>query len=230
MTAGGAGPGAEDWDGFWGRPASRRFGRISWSKRRVLEMLRPYLRRGGRALDAGCGSGFYAAFFVGEGMTVTALDYAPAALASAGRLTGGRARLVRADLLGDDLESLLGPARYDLIFSDGLFEHFADTDQDRILCRLAARLSTTGTLVTVVPNRWSPWQIVRPWFMPGIRETPFVPARLRDLHVRNGLDVVAAGGLNVLPIRLSPEGILGSRFGMLLFTAARRARSSVSEV
>jgi len=58
--------------------------------------------------------------------------------------------------------------------------------------------------------------------MPGIEEKPFTLQELVDLNVRNGLVVLARGGLNTFPFRLSPEGGVADRFGMLLYTVAKR--------
>lgn len=212
-------PQAQDWTRFWKRQESRRFGRISWSKRRILDVLNPYVVGGRAALDAGCGSGFFSGHFVRKGMETTALDYSPRALELAAESTEGKARLVRADLLQDDLSGVL-PGTYDLIFSDGLLEHFTAGQQDRILRNLMSVCSDEGVIVTVVPNRWSPWELIRPLYMPGIEETPFVLTELIGLNESNGLEVLRRGGLNVLPFALSPERWLGSRFGMLLFTVA----------
>jgi len=72
-----------------------------------------------------------------------------------------------------------------------------------------------------VPNRWSPWELIRPMFMPDIEETPFVMQQLIDLNHRNGLKVIRYGGINTLPIRFSPDKMVGRTFGMLLYTMAK---------
>lgn len=214
-------PRAEDWNNFWSLDRTRQFTKVSWSKRRLVTLLRPYALAGRRALDAGCGSGFFSKFFCDQGMAVTALDYAREALDIAGRMTEGRAALVQEDLLKPGLAGRM-PARYDVIFTDGLFEHFSQGDQDAILSNLAGVLNENGVIVTVVPNKFSPWELIRPFYMPGIDEKPFTMDRLIDLHKRAGLKLLAAGGLNTFPFRFSPDSLAGPVFGMLLYNIARK--------
>ncbi len=214
-------PRDSDWNHFWGRHQSQRFSKISWSKQRILNVLKPLCQSGSYALDAGCGSGFFAKFFCDQKMTVTALDYSENALQMAKEVTLGEAKLVAADMVNDVLSDRL-VHRFDVIFTDGLFEHFSNTDQDKIMSNLFSVLKPDGYIVTFVPNLWSPWELIRPFFMPGIEEKPFILQGLINLNRRNNLKVVRAGGVNVLPYRFSPE-FLGPVFGMLLFVVAKKA-------
>ncbi len=184
-------------------------------------MLCRYTHPGQRALDAGCGSGFFAKYFADQGMTVTAFDYSPVALNITKHTTQERVPTVCGNLLTESLPSLLD-GRFDLIFSDGLLEHFPQPDQDTIMQNLISVLNEKGFLITVVPNRWSPWEIIRPIFMPGIEERPFVLSQLDNLHTRQGLKIIQRGGLNTLPFAFSFEGLVAKYFGMLLFTVAQK--------
>ncbi len=219
-------PDQKIWNQFWNRPQSDRFHHVSWSKRRVMQVLRPYAISGKKALDAGCGSGFFSAYFCDQGMQTVSLDYAEAALAAAREATSGRAQIIKADMLNDDLGFLLNQ-KFDLIFSDGLLEHFIAKDQDRIMSQWMKLLTDDGCLVTFVPNRWSPWELIRPFFMPGIEESPFVLTELIELHERNGLSVFERGGVNTLPFKLSPDKWFAEQFGMLLYVLARKKISNV---
>ena len=154
-------------------------------------------------------------------MQTVSLDYSSSALAIASRATAGRAKIVQKDLLAECFPQDFG-RRFDLIFSDGLFEHFSSGQQDRILQNLTALLNPRGVLITFVPNRFSPWEFIRPWFMPGIEERPFVLKELIDLNQRNGLKVAAKGGVNTFPLRFSVDRIFGASFGMLLYTIAQK--------
>ena len=149
------------------------------------------------------------------------MDYSAAALGIAGQKTKDNARLIQADLLAPELPEVVGE-KYHVIFSDGLFEHFSSEQQDCIVKNLKSLLTDNGYIITYVPNRWSPWELIRPFYMPGIEEKPFVMSGLIDLHQRNGLKVVQSGGINVLPFRFSPDKLLGCYFGMLLFVIARK--------
>ncbi len=123
-------------------------------------------------------------------------------------------------MVNDSLSKILSE-RFNVIFTDGLFEHFSIEDQNKIMRNLISVVRPGGYIITFVPNRWSPWELIRPFFMPGIEEKPFVLQQLVDLSRRNDLAVVQAGGVNVLPYRFSPE-FLGPAFGMLLFTVAKK--------
>lgn len=216
-------PQDKDWNRFWNRPASKQFSRISWSKRRILKILEPYSAQGKLALDAGCGSGFFSRYFCDRGMATVAADYSEGALEMARNVTGGQCRLLKADFLNEPLDTKL-KERYDVVFSDGLLEHFPGHEQDKIITNWASVLSDRGVMITFVPNRFSPWELIRPLYMPGIEEKPFVLKELVDVHQRNGLTVVEKGGVNTFPFRYSPDQWVGSVFGMLLYVVARKSR------
>ena len=214
-------PRSQDWDNFWSRGASQKFQNISWSKRRILKVLKPYLQAGKSALDAGCGSGFFADHFQHQGMATTAVDYASSALAMTEKLTQGKVKTAQADFLTDNLAQKLN-TKFDVIFTDGLFEHFSTEEQDKIMRNFISVLAFGGNIITFVPNRFSPWEIIRPFFMPGIEEKPFVLSQLVRLQERNGLKVIQKGGVNTLPFAVSVEGKIAAIFGMLLYTVARQ--------
>lgn len=216
-------PQATDWNRFWSKPAAQQFGKISWSKSRILNVLGPYAVAGKSALDAGCGSGFFSKYFCDRGMATVAADYSDSALEMAKISTAGKCRLFRVDFLHEQLSVRLSE-RFDLIFSDGLLEHFSGEQQNVIIKNWASVLSDDGVMVTFVPNRYSPWELIRPLYMPGIEETPFVLKELIDVHERNGLSVLKKGGVNTIPFRFSPDRMVGSTFGMLLYVIARRSR------
>ena len=213
-------PQDSDWNRFWGRSQSQRFSKVSWSKRRILQVLKPFCRPQDLALDAGCGSGFFTRFFCDQQMDATAVDYSKNALQMAAQATEQAAKLIEADMVNDSLSQRLSD-RFDVIFTDGLFEHFSKGQQDKIMANLISVLKPSGVIVTFVPNRWSPWELIRPFFMPGIEEKPFILQELLDLNRRNGLSILKAGGVNVFPFRFSPE-FCGPVFGMLLFTVAKK--------
>jgi 2-polyprenyl-3-methyl-5-hydroxy-6-metoxy-1,4-benzoquinol methylase len=210
-------PQSKDWDHYWSLDKTKRFTQVSWSKKRIMRILERYVLRGGRALDAGCGSGFFSEYFIRQGMHTHSLDYSQEALKVAEAMTGGRAHLVKGDLLDAQLLKEMS-GQFDLIFSDGLLEHFSFADQNKIITHLKNLLSAQGVLVTFVPNRWSPWELIRPLYMPGIEETPFILKDLLHLQDINGLRVVEKGGINTFPWAFSPDKTLGPLFGMLLYT------------
>ena len=207
------------WDYFWSKEGTTRFTQVSWSKRRIIKVLKNFIRPGQKALDAGCGSGFFSKCFCDQGMTTVAVDHSERALEIALKMTDGRCRTLKQDLLDQNAPRKIGKD-FHLIFTDGLLEHFSDEDQDKIFKNFVSMLSPDGVIVTFVPNRWSPWELIRPFFMPGIDETPFILKELLDLNQRNGLKVIQKGGVNTFPFAFSPDEVFGSSFGMLLYTVA----------
>ena len=210
-----------DWEHFWLSSARPKTSAVSWSKQRVMALLGPYLQKGQRALDAGCGSGFFSKFFFDCGLETVAVDYSDQALTMVKQRTGGGVAVVKMDLLVDRISEKI-EMPFDLIFSDGLFEHFSREEQIRILNNLLSILNKSGVLITVVPNRFSPWQILRPFYMPGIKENPFESKDIENLYLSCGMKIYSFKGINVFPFRWSPEKHLGNYFGMLYFISGGR--------
>ncbi|HOW34793.1 MAG TPA: class I SAM-dependent methyltransferase [Candidatus Omnitrophota bacterium] len=212
----------QSWNNFWRKqPDAAAAEGLSWSKKRILQVLDPFVRRGKRVLDAGSGSGFFSKYFCDQGMHTVSVDFSDRALEMTSRITGNRTRILKHDLRSEDLEEALFE-KFDLIFSDGLFEHFSPVDQDKILKNFCRLLDRDGMIITFVPNRWSPWQLIRPLFMPGISETPFVLKALIALKTQNNLRILESGGINCLPFSFSPDRLIGRFFGMLLYVVAKK--------
>lgn len=213
-------PQSVDWDFFWNRGQSKDPSKASFSKRRMIKVIDPFLKPNFAVLDAGCGSGFFSKYFCERGLKTVSLDYSDKALQLTKNVTASQSQLIKADMLHERFLASFN-CSFDLIFSDGLFEHFSLENQDKIMQNFKALLNKGGMVITFVPNRWSPWELIRPWFMPGIEEKPFVLKELVALHERNGFQVISQGGINTLPFKFSPEGI-ASYFGMLLYTIAQK--------
>ena len=127
-------PHASDWDAFW-KKSQKKSQEISWSKRRIINIIEPYATAGKKVLDAGCGSGFFAKYFCDLSLQTTALDYSRQALEIAQLQTENRANIVHQDLTSSDLKEKIHQ-RFDVIFSDGLLEHFSLQGQNKIIQNL----------------------------------------------------------------------------------------------
>ena len=213
-------PQAKEWNSYWSLDQTKKFTKVSWSKRRMISILEKYVREGACALDAGCGSGFFSKYFSDQKMRTTALDYSDEALRLTKDATAGRAKIIKENILSDSFSSSIGE-RFDLIFSDGLLEHFSYADQDRIIKNFLSVLHPDGLLVTFVPNRFSPWEMIRPFYMPGIKEDPFILSELVSLQRANQLSIVESGGINTVPFTWSPDAMIGKYLGMLLYTVSK---------
>lgn len=214
-------PDARSWDRYWSLGATKKFTKTSWSKKRIIKIIQPFVFSEDLVLDAGCGSGFFTQYFVEQGMKTYALDYSQEALNLAAERTHNCAKLIQMDLVKDIASQHIGET-FDIIFTDGLLEHFVREDQDLIMRNLISLLNPQGVLITFVPNRWSPWELIRPFYMPGIEEDPFVLSQLVGLNEESGLKVIAQGGINTIPFVGSPDQLLGSMWGMLLYTIAKK--------
>lgn len=212
-------PQENNWDNFWKFNKNSRFTKKSWSKIRMMKLLDKIVKENIDVLDAGSGSGFFSNYFISKGCNVYSLDYSEDALEITRRLTGNKSRVyIKEDLLDSGFGERYAK-KFDIIFSDGLFEHFKEEDQKKIMDNFKKTKKDDGLITTFVPNRYSWWEVIRPIFMPGIQENPLTLNQLKKLH--NGLSFYKQGGLNVLPIVISPDKTLGSRLGMILYVFAK---------
>ena len=212
-------PSEKNWNEFWGTKAKAESTRKIWSKIRMMKLLDTITRPGMVVLDAGSGSGFFSNYFIDKGCDVYSLDYSDNALSLTKDATGNKSKAyLNEDLLSESFGEKYSGV-FDLIFSDGLFEHFSPEDQVKIMNNFKNAKKEDGIIVTFVPKKYSWWQVVRPLFMPGIKEKPFTMKKLLELH--GGLECIRKGGLNVLPIFFSPDRTLGSRLGVIIYVFAR---------
>lgn len=184
-----------------------------------MAVLNRYIKPNMTVLDAGCGSGYFSNYFLTRNCRVTALDYSKEALEIAKKLTGGKANYLQGDLLSKEFCKKY-EGKFDLIFSDGLFEHFSRSDQLKIMQNMKLMKSKKGVITTFVPNKFSFWEVIRPIFMPQIEESPFILKDLVSLNEEGGLTVVEKNGLNVLPFKYSLE-FAGKIFGMILYVIGK---------
>lgn len=206
----------ESWDNFWEERGATNS--ISWSKIRINNILNNYIKPGIHVLDLGCGSGFFSGYFISKGCAVYCLDYSENALQITKKNTGHKAKMyIKGDIC--DEKTFLGiDVKFDIIFTDGLLEHYHKDKQDEIIQKMNILKRQEGRLINFVPNKFSLWNVVRPFFI-NIQEKSFTMQELVDLHTRNGLKVILSGGINVLPFRFSPER-MGAQCGMLLYCIA----------
>lgn len=208
-------PQEKNWDYFWKLNTESRFTQKSWSKIRIIRVLDEIIKPEMVVLDAGSGSGFFSNYFLSKGCKVYSLDYSKDALEITKRLTNNKSEAYLQEDLLDPFLSQKYENTFDMIFSDGLFEHFSKEDQRKIMDNFRKVKKSDGIIATFVPNKYSWWEIVRPLVMPGIKEDPFTMPRLLALH--QGLVIIKKGGLNTIPLRFSPDKLVGGKIGMILY-------------
>ena len=213
---------SENWNNFWEK-SPETAAKPSWSKLRIMSILSRYLKPGAKVIDAGCGSGFFSGFFAASGAEVLALDYSEKALDLCRARCPENVTTAKFDLLQQSISSSFG-SDFDLIFSDGLLEHFPFEQQKAILSNFSEALNQNGMAVTFVPNLFSPWQLLRPFLMPGIEEKAFTLKKLIRLNELVNMKVCEANGINVIPAGFSPDRLFGKWFGMLLYTISMANR------
>ncbi len=191
------------WDGAWrGRPLPPPFDPESPTLTACVDRaIDRYLKaawahldpRASSFLEVGCGaSGILP--WVGRryGFSVAGLDYSPDGIAQSEALLAREG--VRGDVRLGDLfappDDMLG--RYDVVFSNGLVEHFADTAG---CVRAVARFARPGgRVVTLVPNLAGAIGSVQKLLDRSVYDVhvPLDREALRDAHAAAGLDVRSA--------------------------------------
>lgn len=190
-------PTREHWDGVWEKTTLERplhnqllssiAEHISFSEATILEI--------------GCGSAVDSIKMAQDGATVYATDYSLPALNHA-RQNRDRQK-VEMELVAGDLFSLPYPSQsFDLIFSQGLLEHF--TEVDKAVAEQMRVLKPGGLLCIDVPQTWSLYTLYKRWHMRRGTwfagwETNFSLPELRGLMARQGLEIVSDYGYFYFP-------------------------------
>jgi 2-polyprenyl-3-methyl-5-hydroxy-6-metoxy-1,4-benzoquinol methylase len=155
--------------------------------------------RGRRVLDAGCGTGIFAARAQERGARVVALDLGMNLLKVARQKVGPR-------VVASDVTDLgLATASFDLVLSSECIEH---TRSPRAAVREMIRvLRPGGSLVITCPNRFWLWSCVlanalgmRPYH--GLENWPRW-SELRGWVEENGVEIERHVGLHLFPFVLS---------------------------
>jgi SAM-dependent methyltransferase len=190
-------PPREVWDRYWGDKAH-----VGDVYPAVTDLLGEITRalpdlRGRRLLEVGAGTGREGHELARRGARVCALDFSPEALRLS-RQVSGQARLVR----GDALSTPFPEGSFDLVYHQGLLEHFRDPLR---LLRENYRILNHGGLVLVdVPQRYHLYTLMKhaliamgKWFAGW--ETEFSPGQIRALVERAGFRCERVYGYGMRP-------------------------------
>jgi len=160
---------------------------------------------GKKALDVGCGLGFFSRRLVARGAHVVACDIGPRLVERTSRLAGCDGEV--ADAL--DLARRFGRSSFDVVVSSECIEH--TPDPTRAVEQMLAVLRPGGYLSLSTPNLvWSP--IVRGATSLGLR--PFVGlehfsswSSIRSAVARGGATILEERGLHLFPFQLPLHGL-----------------------
>ena len=172
--------------------------------------------------DAGCGSGFNSWYFLSKECRVYSIDYSEKAIELTKEITKGKAEsYLKRDILDEGIAHEFRNT-FDLLITDGLFEHFSNSEQRKLMDNLVAMKKKNGIIVTIVPNILTYWEPIRRIFLniPGVREKAFTMRRLTSLVKQSGQEIIEKGGIHVLPFNHSPE-FLARWIGSSIYVVSR---------
>lgn len=152
-------------------------------------LLRRGVRPGADVLEIGCAPGKTLAWAARRlGARVAGVDYSRPGTALAGRLFGALG--IEADLRCEDVfETTFPPGRFDVVYSVGVIEHFADPRQ--IVRKHVTLLKPGGTALIAVPNFGGLYGRLQRWASPAM-------LRLHNLDIMNApaLEALAPADLS----------------------------------
>ena len=137
-----------DWENYKQPPPLRARATVMHFKE--LRVMDKYLKEATTYLEIGCGSGKWMVYFSKKyGLDVTGLDSSSEALKLA-KMNLKHNRTKGTVLEGDFLESGTETEKYDIVFSDGLIEHFTDTAE--VINAHLNFVKTGGYCILLIPN------------------------------------------------------------------------------
>jgi len=216
----------EGWDSLWTAKSKEKIRDLKLRPRprqkRAINVLDRYVHSGRTVCEAGCGSGFYSWYFISKGCRVYCIDYSEKAIELAKKTTEGKAEKYLVRNLLDEGLALEFKNTFDLIYTDGLFEHFSKSEQRKLMDNLIAMKKENGIIVTFVPNILTYWELIRRIFLkiPGVWEKAFTMRRLTTLVRESGQEIIEKGGIHALPFNYSPE-ILARWIGSSIYVVSR---------
>lgn len=200
--------GQEVWDRYWGDKAHA--GEVYPAVSDLLAEIGRAMPEvaGRRLLEVGAGTGREGHELARQGALVYALDFSPQALRLSRQISGA-VRLVR----GDALATPFASGTFDLVYHQGLLEHFRDPL--RLLRENYRVLKPGGLLLVDVPQKYHLYTAIKQILMAMDRwfagwETQFSPGEIRRLVEQAGFRWVRSYGYGMHPgliYRLAREAL-----------------------
>jgi SAM-dependent methyltransferase len=218
------------WDEFWA--SSPGIADVYANDDRLVTFLLAQLDvKGKRVLEVGAGTGRDSLALARAGAEVVTFDYSDESLRLIEGIAGNEMDIV----CGDALALPFADASFDIVFHQGLLEHFR---QPMDLLRENHRaLKPGGFLLVDVPQRYHYYTLMKHALMAANRwfagwETEFSPGELSRLMREAGFEITGAYGSNLFPpvwYRGARRVLLkaGVRLPMQPSTAAHRLREQL---
>ena len=214
-----------DWEGGW-QQLDLTVDNDVWmvTERIKLKYLDAYVRPGMRVLEVGCGSAKLSALLAARGLRVWGIDQSTAGLHVAQR-NMAYLKTTAAFARADAFTLPFADASFDLVFSTGLLEHFADPTR---LMRSMIRVLKPGGLFfsDIVPLKFSLARSL--WYLRGLHKTvddehPYRRADVERWMQACGLQDIRVFSSAVVPplglLARLPGGAAVSRLGDPLWTS-----------
>lgn len=187
----------QHWNQFWSRSQER--GEVYATDFRIVRHLNDYVDfNQARVLEVGAGTGRDSASIAEQGGAVCALDYSEEALKLLERSSKSGISIV----CGDARALPFADETFDIVFHQGLLEHFRDPEV--LLAENRRVLKRGGVLLVDVPQRYHYYTVLkhimmllRIWFAGW--ETEFTVHGLRRIVEETGLRVEHMYGENLSP-------------------------------
>jgi len=155
-------------------------------------------------LEPGCGTGLTSLELIARrGANVVLLDFSPAAIKIAKRLARKRGLLSCVDFILGDLRSLsLRDNCFDLVWNQGVVEHFDGEDRQRVVDEMSRVAKTNAVVMIMTPNGLNPIYRLKKTklFHRGqyVFESAYLLTELVDKVEKARLKVVKIGGIKSL--------------------------------
>jgi SAM-dependent methyltransferase len=185
------------WDDFWS--SSPEMDDVYANDGRLVAFLVSRVDVAGkRILEVGAGTGRDSLELAGRGADVWTVDFSDQSLRLIRQAAGERVRIV----CGDALSLPFADACFDVVFHQGLLEHFRAPLE--LLRENHRVLKPGGYLLVDVPQRYHYYTLMKHALMAVDRwfagwETEFSPGQLRALLEQAGFRVEGAYGCNLFP-------------------------------
>lgn len=142
------------------------------------------IKKGGKIFEAGCGSGKYSVTLATMGYDVTAMDYTDSILKNVNALKQQAEKFfgkLPLKTVKDDLRDLKTKETYDLVFNEGVVEHWLGREERVGVIKQMVKVTRKGGTVAIfLPNGKNP---LHPWWelsrFPGYLSAP--PMTLYDV-------------------------------------------------